>query len=205
MKRVLITFIVTAIGYGLFAQPGAGKIFIGGDIGIYGNAAKTKIGGTTSDGTKTTYITILPKAGYFLSEKLAVGAQLGVNATIINYPGDNPDKSTEAQFQIMPFARYYLISGTGGIFAEGGVGVGFGKRNTVYPTTTAETNLTSFRIGITPGVYYYVIPKLALEATFGWFGLSSEIDKSGDQKNINNSFGFNAYSTGISLGFTYTL
>ena len=205
MKRILITVVVTAMGYGLYAQPGAGKIFVGGDIGVYGYGGKTKTGGTTSDGTKTTNITVLPKAGYFLSSKLAIGAELGVDATIVNYPGNNPDKSTDVQFHVMPFARYYLISGTGGIFVEGGVGVGFGKRKTVYPTNTQETNLTSFTAGITPGVYYYVIPKLALEATFGWFGFSSSVEKDGDVKNITNSFGFNAYSTGISLGFTYTL
>ena len=92
-----------------------------------------------------------PKQVIFYPDKLAIGAELGVSATITNYPGNNPDKSTNAQFQIMPFARYYLISGTGGIFVEGGVGVGFGKRKTIYPTTTQETNLTSFTAGITPG------------------------------------------------------
>ncbi len=205
MKRILITVIVMALGYGLYAQPGAGNIFIGGDVGLYGNGSKTKIGGTSSDGIKSTQITILPKAGYFLSNKLAVGAELGVITSITNYPGNNPDKSTGVQFHIMPFARYYLISGTGGIFVEGGVGIDFGKNKTIYPTTTQESNLTKFSAGITPGIYYYVIPKLALEATFGWFGFSSTVEKAGDQKNISNSFGFDAYSTGISLGFTYTL
>jgi outer membrane protein len=205
MKRVLVIFIFAAAGLAAQAQPASGQLFVGGDIGFYGYTQKSKSGSTTTDERSYSAITIMPLAGYFLTDKLAVGAQIGITSGINKNPDGNPEKITNFQFRFEPFGRYYLISGTGGIFAEASVGFGVGKSKYVYEDDTQETNLTSFTAGISPGVYYYIFPKFALEAQFGWFGFSSEMEKDGDEKQIENDFGFNFYSHGISLGFIYTL
>jgi len=205
MKRILIALSIVMAFFKVQAQPAAGQLFAGGDLGVNHSSFKFKSGGTTSVNQTVTSLSILPMAGYFLSDNLAVGALIGITSSIRKFPDDDPEKSTSFQFHFRPFGRYYLISGTGGIFAEASVGIGTGKSKVFFDAGTQESNLTSFDVGISPGVYYFITPKLAFEAGFGWFGFFTEVEKDGDQKDISNDFGFNLYTSGISLGFIYVL
>lgn len=205
MKKLFIIGMLAMAGFTLQAQPSAGQIFVGGNFGFYTSTSKQKTGSTTYEDYTLTNISIMPVAGYFLSDKMAVGVQVGITSDIEKHPDNTIDKRTSTQFHFEPFGRYYLISGTGGIFAEASFGIGVGKAKAFSDVTTTETNLFSLDIGISPGIYYYIIPKLALEAKFGWFGFSSEVEKDGDYKDTENTFGLSLYPSNISLGFTYTL
>jgi hypothetical protein len=206
MKRVLIITIIGLGGYALIAQPAAGKLFIGGDLNVYTSVYKSKNGGTTENNGTTTYLSILPMAGYFLSEKIAVGARIGIDASFYKNEGASPDKSTGVTFVINPFARYYLISGTGGLFAEASVSTGIGSTKNRYANNTTTQDEFNFSMGIAPGVYYYITPRLALEGKFGWFGFESDISKPGeDIKDIHNTFGLQFTPDNFIFGMTFTL
>jgi outer membrane protein len=193
-------------GLSLMAQPGAGKLFIGGHLSASTNVSKTKSGSTTEKNGTTNYLSIMPMAGYFLSEKIAVGASLGVGATIYKNPNASPDKVSTVNFVFSPFARYYLISGTGGLFVEASVSTGIGTSKSYYDTVTDTENNLDFSFGVAPGAYYYITPKLALEAKFGWLGFESFVSKpGGDVKDINNNFGLRLTPDSFSFGLTYTL
>ena len=105
-----------------------------------------------------------------------------------------------------PFGRYYLISGRGGIFAEASMSYSF-RKNKTYTNDAIDTeNVFGFSALLSPGVYYYVTPKLALEAKFGWFGFMSDVTKPGnDQKEIQNSFGIDFSPDSFTFGLTFTL
>jgi outer membrane protein len=205
MKRVITLAVFAFMALSMGAQPASGNFFVGGILDFSAGANKSKSGGTTNVDSKTTGVTILPLAGYFLSDKLAVGAGLGFNGTMTKYPGANLEKTTSSMLIIEPFARYYLLSGTGGIFAEAEALIGFGKNKTFYTDVTNEANVMSLSIGITPGVYYYITPKLALEGKFGWIGFTSSSTKAGDNKSINNNFELDVAPSYLSFGFTYVL
>jgi outer membrane protein len=205
MKRIYLSLIVVMVCFTMQAQPSAGQLFIGGTVSIYSTTEKFKDDGTVTDERTYSYFDLLPMAGYFLSDRLAVGAQAGISSSVSKYPDNDPDKRSSAQFIFEPFARYYLISGTAGIFAEASLGFGVGKSKVFYEGSTVETNESSISAGIAPGVYYYILPKVALEAKFGWLGFNSQIEKDGDQKYINSQFGLNLSPSGFSFGFTVTL
>jgi hypothetical protein len=206
MKRFLLLAVCIVPGLITQAQPTAGKILAGGFLGVTTYADKSKSGGTTNTNSVNTYVQLLPAAGYFLTDRLAVGASLGLEGTILKNPGSTVEKTTEMKFLFGPFARYYLISGTAGIYAEGSFTAGIGKHKLTYETTTYEENLMSFGIGIKPGAYFYVTPKVAVEATVGWMGFSTEVLKDpDDNKEITNAFGFTLIPGQVSVGITILL
>jgi len=202
----MVIFAGLLAGWSLMAQPAGGQFFVGGNFNLYTTTDKSKAGGTTENNGTETFITILPMAGYFLSDRIAVGARAGLDAYIQKYPGEDPDKYSSVIFVINPFARYYLISGTGGLFAEAFLNAGFGTDKTFYEATTVSANTLNFSIGVAPGVYYYVTKKLALESKFGWFGFETDVNKQdNDTKDIQSTFGLMLSPDFIIFGLTFTL
>jgi hypothetical protein len=61
-------------------------------------------------------------------------------------------------------------------------------------------------MGISPGAYYYITPKIALIGKFGWLGFSSDITKyDSDNKDIDNRIEFSLRPSTLSLGLNITL
>jgi hypothetical protein len=206
MKPTTFIAILWLVCMPLMAQPAGGKFFIGGHFSLYGTVDKTKNGSTTQKNGSTTYFTIIPTGGYFLSNKLAVGAGIGYDTQIEKDPQSAIEKTTTSKMVFTPFGRYYLISGTGGIFAEASMGFSFGTNKTFTGDVINTENVFGFSALLSPGVYYYVTPRLALEATFGWFGFMRDVTKTGnDQKDMQNSFGIDFSPDSFIFGLTYTL
>ena len=206
MKKITFTAIAWLVCIPLLAQPTGGKFFIGGHFSLYGTIDKSKNGGTSEKNGSTTYFTIMPVGGVFLNDRIAVGAGLGYDTQIEKDPQSTIEKSTTSKFVFTPFGRYYLISGTGGIFAEASMGYSFGTNKTFTSDVIDTENVFGFSALLSPGVYYYVTPRLAIEAKFGWFGFMSNVTKTGnDQKDIQNSFGIDLSPDSFIFGLTFTL
>ncbi len=206
MKKIMFIAIAWLAGMHLLAQPAGGKFFIGGHFSLYGTIDKSKNGSTTEKDGSTTYFTIMPTGGYFLNERIAVGAGLGYDIQIDKDPQSTIEKSSTSKMVFAPFGRYYLISGTGGIFAEASMGYSFGKNKTFTNEVTDTENVFGFSALLSPGVYYYVTPRLSIEAKFGWFGFMSDVTKTdNDQKDIHNSFGIDLSPDSFIFGLTFTL
>jgi hypothetical protein len=206
MKQITFIGIAWLVCLPLIAQPTGGKFFIGGHFSFYSTVNKSKSGSTTEKGLSDTYFTIMPVGGYFLSDKIAVGAGVGFDTQIEKDPGSNIDKYTNSKIVFNPFGRYYLISGTGGIFAEASMGYSFGTNKTFTADVTDTQHEFGFSALVSPGVYYYVTPRLALEAKFGWVGFMSDVTKTGDdQKDIRNSFGIDLSPDSFIFGLTFIL
>jgi outer membrane protein len=157
-----------------------------------------------------TLFRIAPKAGYFLTDKMAVGAQVGFSISNDKREDENTRKDIESEVFFAPFARYYLTSGTVGFFAEGSLNVGFGgiKRTYDYADGDNETekgNITSFSLGISPGIYYYIKPKIALELSLGWMGYNYRRQEFDGETIKTSRLGFDFDTMGLSCGATFTL
>ena len=187
------------------AQPTAGTIFVGGDIGLSVGKDKTKNDNTTTTNYKKTDYSFLPQAGYFIDDILAVGARVGMSGNVYKYEGNySYDKVSSSYFVLNPFARYYIINQKGGLFAEADMSFEFGTSKTVYNDNTDEDNSTNIFLGMKPGVYYYISDRIVLQAFYGWFGYQSLINKEdNDTKDINNTFGFDLSSNSFAFGFVY--
>jgi hypothetical protein len=205
MKRIIIiAFFVAGCIYAQ-AQPVAGTFFVGGELSFYTVTDKTKSDGTTYKNGSWLYLTLLPTGGYFISEKFAVGARIGVDVTVYKRPDADMDKSVENTFVMNPFARYYILSGKGGIFAEASVSAGIGTYKEYYADETQKQNEMTFSSGIIPGVYYYITEQIALEAKFGWFGFETEVTKDeNDVKDITNYVGLSVVPESFTFGVTFT-
>jgi hypothetical protein len=108
------------------AQTGQGNMHIGGgsnmDFSLGSSSSKVKHddGTDQSDGPSTTSFNFNPKAGYFIMDGLAVGADIRLGAS--STKGEDPDyKNTSFRWSFGPYARYYTDFN---LFGEFGVGFG---------------------------------------------------------------------------------
>lgn len=193
------------MGMSLMAQPAAGKVFIGGDLFFAKGTEKEKNDNTTTVVQKMTQAKILPMAGYFLSDKFAIGTQLGLSARVLESPDGFAEKLTYTGIVFKPFARYYLTSGNAGFFAEGYAGIENGKNKYVMELDDYETKYSLFETGIAAGAYYYISPKLALECKIGQLGYSSEseTDQNDDQE-THNLFALDLGLSSLYFGMTFS-
>ena len=74
------------LGLSAYAQLATGKIFIGGNLSFYSVVDRTKTDGTTYHNGTDHYISVLPMAGYFLSDRWAVGLRTGIDVQIYKTP-----------------------------------------------------------------------------------------------------------------------
>ena len=207
MKNLIIISLLLVITTGSFAQPASGKMFLTGTFSVYTSKDKTRSNGTTQDGVTSTTIAVLPGAGYFLSDRMVAGTYLGINLSTdkdANPSFGDPGKVTQTILVFSPFFRYYLITGNGGIFTEASFSGGFGKHTSDYEGGSVEYNSVSLSFGVSPGVYYYITDKLALEAKFGWLGFDSMSYKD-DNKYISSGFGLQLYPDSFAFGLTIQL
>jgi hypothetical protein len=209
MKKIIIAAASLLLAVSVFSQPVRGKFFLSGNLSLYMMKNKTKTSGITEENLISTNIMVLPGAGYFLGEKLAVGTYLGVNGSIAKDPNPGlgePGKYTNMLFMISPFCRYYLFAGKLGMFAEATFESGFGKLKLEYEGGSYEYPQMSFSIGISPVIYYYISERIALEGKIGWMGYEHEIVSDEDEnKDITNGFGIDLNPGGFIIGMTFAL
>jgi len=201
MKKLSLTLLLFAICLTVFSQ----KFFIGGTFSLGTENEKTKGDNISVDGDKYFNFSFMPKAGYFLSDNIAIGGTLG----FYNYVKTEPDKDKEktSMFYLGPIARYYYKpNDNAGIFFEGSAIFGFGneKYEDVQGTTTTITknDAGEFSFGITPGIFINATKNISIEFSAGWLGFKNQYIKYDNTKDITNSFNF-TISSSLQVGFTF--
>lgn len=152
-----------------------GNWIVGGSIGSTGYSFE----GETFD------LTLSPKAGYFVSDGVAVG--LDLTAGIV--AGSNRKPSW--QYGVMPFARYYFPEGassTGRFFGEGKIGIA----GEAY----SGDSETSFAFGINAGYAHFITKTVALEGTFGYNYSKANVSGADSQSGLGIAVGFQIYLPG---------
>lgn len=192
MKRnsLLLTFLILSIG--AFAQFQAGNILATGTL-TFGVSQSERTGGnTTIDGPKTTSFELAPGIEYFATDKIAVGAEIGfgMDKVLDKDPGGGVDETIDktTMTTISPFASYYFINEEKfALFCKLGFGVGFGKEvyeeKTNGVTVSYDTKLSSFEIGLRPGIAVHLSERFGMTATFGSLGYRSYKEKQDNNGN----------------------
>ena len=126
-----------------------GDIFVEGNLGFYStNDKNTEV--------KTSGVNFNPKVGYFISEKLAIGAELMVGSDKEEVAGTDTEKFSN--FGAGVFARYYFLD-LGARFktyAEAGAAFGSEKES------VSDFKANGFGIGAGLGMQYFVTEKIAI-------------------------------------------
>jgi len=221
-KLIWIVTILMFISQVSWSQVSAGRIFVGTGLGFTSQSGKktVKKNNSTTD-TKfpnTTTFSISPGGGYILSDKIALGLNLGFNSSTTKEDNANfSSKETSSTFFVSPFVRYFLMlednfgfTGTFNIRVSSSNSKSETKIGSVS-TTIEEPKISGLSIGITPGVIFFPSSKIGIEGNIGFLGYSSTTSKaknSNTETTTNNSqIGFNvdSFQPSFNVGFYYYL
>ena len=183
-----------------------GNIMVEGNLGFGMN---TDEAGDTE--VKNNNFNFNPKAGYFLTDKIAVGVELMVGSekeeTTVAGVGSTED--TANSFGAGVFARYYFLDLGQRFKTYAEAGLGFGS--TTWETDGTETQKDSnFGLGIDLGMNYFVTESFAinfgLANVLGFGSQKSEFPGGGESTStsVNGNFNvFNNFFDTPQFGLTY--
>lgn len=129
-------------------------------------------------------INLMPKAGYFITDGIAIGLGTNVGFQTVK-DGDNV-----WSYGVMPFIRYYFPEGaseTGRFFGQGEVGVSGAS------ATGDGKNQTSFAFGLGLGYSHFVSRNVALEAIAGYNYSKSNASNATAQNGLGLAVGFQIF------------
>jgi hypothetical protein len=188
-NRVLLVAFISLFTISLNAQ-----FFVGGNISFTSHNDKTDYGTASPDKSSGYNLNFLPKAGIFLSEKIAVGAALDVYLSGSTTVNNTENRSST--IGISPFLRYYAIKWNKfSVFGQGNVGLDLSTRSVKSGgTTTHGPKTISASLNVYPGLSYDISDKFSLETSFNIFSLGYYFDssKAGSVKQTNSNFSFGA-------------
>ena len=212
MKRTIV-FLVSVFMLSLVS--GKAQLFVGGNLSLSHQGGSYEVGSTSTDKTKTTSFGFYPKAGYFLNDQFAVGAQLSIALSSSKTPGTPETVNSSNTIGLTPFVRYYVLQmDKFSIFGQGYLGLSLGSQKTKSGNTTTKVPKT-VSLGVFPGVAYDVSDNLSLEIQINALnlGYSLKTEKNDNAnpktKEVTSSFSFgaglnNIVNTGsISVGAIY--
>lgn len=152
-----------------------GNWMIGGSIGSAGYSFEGE----------TFNINLSPRAGYFISDGIAIGAEIGGGLQTVK-DGDNV-----WSYGVSPFIRYYFPEGassTGRFFGQGSVGIS--------GASAGSESDTSFAFGVNGGYAHFITENVALEGMVGYNYSKSDLATVGKQSGLGFSVGFQIYLPG---------
>lgn len=217
MKKILLSAAVLVTGVAAHAQEGTFG-FGEGDVLLEGS-----LRANTEDDKgltlKTSEFNFSPKAGYFVTDKFAVGLGLNIGTEKLeNYSSTNANRFTEkgsnVGFEV--FGRYYIADmNRFQPYAELGIGLNtYSSERTVVVndvTTTVELPKTNaFGVNATLGFNYFVTPKIAINfALSDLIGFNTVKSKAEGAEPVNNFHAninsFNNFFDTATFGLTFKL
>src|SRR5690606_23060383 len=172
---------------------GEGNIFVEGNIGF----------NSTKEGDdKSSKFTFAPKAGYFISDDLAVGLDLGFGSNKTEEAGTETVKTSTVGFGA--FARYYFLELGERFKTYGEFGLDYKTENN--KKTDVKTN--TFRARATLGINYFVTENFAINFALADILSYTSAKEDVDGAKAENKFGFevgqfNNFFTTAQFGLTY--
>ncbi|BDU23373.1 MULTISPECIES: outer membrane beta-barrel protein [unclassified Flavobacterium] len=197
MKKLILAAIAVMGFSAANAQDSGSYGFSKGNILLEGNLGFSTNNDKNTD-VKTNSFEFNPKAGYFLTDKFALGLDLGIGSDKKKVAGTDADKNSN--FNVGVFGRYYFLD-LGQRFktyAEAGVGLNTGKEG--------EAKYSGVGINAGLGINYFVSNSFAIN-----FGLTDILDygtnkykggKAVSDFNANLNVFNNFFST-ATFGLTY--
>lgn len=195
MRKLILLCTALFVGSMCFAQIEKGNIQLGGNVEFTSN---------DNGGNDYSLITVAPRAGLFLSNTTSLGLQLGyssISRDLLITGSGTTTESTTSQFLFGTYARFHKsLADNFYLYLQPSLGFGTGKTE-VDGTKVAD--VSSFNIGIAPGLTYFLSPRFALEATWGAINYAStELEGQGVSE-TNSTFNIGLDLANIGFGLSY--
>lgn len=197
MKKVILVSFCCLISIAGFTQIVKGAKAVGGGI----TYSKTTQPGYLGDGEDSeSSFEFIPSFGYFVSDGILVGINLGLSSGKADSFGGETKSSG---FAAGPFARYYKQTSNENFAFYGQFSFLYGTGKET-DSNDQETKTSAMDIAISPGLVYFLNNHWAVELGFRGIGYySSDPDKDVDNDNVNTlDVGLNSFFP-ASLGFRY--
>ena len=172
-----------AITAGAFAQFNQGTKMVGGTVSFSSTTAKEKFDNTTRKIETNTDFSLAPQFGYFVIDRLALGAAL--DFSLSNEKSKTDERNiTYTTVQIAPFVRYYLPAG---VFFEGQFGVGTTKASGEnWNGATVEGKENVFSWSLAAGYAIMINESVAIEPMLGYGSINyADPDADNDYRQLN--------------------
>lgn len=161
-KRIIVTVSALLLCVGAVAQIEQGRFLAGGSVGFSVQNYKAVYNGQTTYDSKTTAFSLSPRAGYFVTDAIVVGAGLSLSTSSTKYcECSDTEKYSSASISFSPFARYYLPQR---LFGQLELGLGSSKRKWIYDDTDNEESKSKFFVwSLGVGYAYFLNNNVAIE------------------------------------------
>lgn len=180
MKKRIFILLLSVISIGAFAQFEQGTKMVGGAISFASTTTKGRLDNTTRKLETSTDFSIAPHFGYFVIDRLAMGASLDFGLSKSTSATDD-DEISYTNIQLAPFVRYYLPAG---VFFEGQFGVGTSKVNGRDVGGTFEDKDNIFSWSLAAGYAILLNETVAIEPVLG-YGSTNYTDTDNDYQRLN--------------------
>lgn len=199
MKKILLSAVaIMAFGFAN-AQDTPTKGFAKGDVFVSGSVG---FGSEKTGELKSNVFNISPKAGYFVTENIAVGVKLGyTSGKDTNQVGPGTVEVKTNAFEAGAFGRYYFTPASQFSFF-GELSAGFNSSKSEIEGVPGESKSNGFNVGLAPGISYFVSNNIALEATFGLLGYNTN-KPDFDGAESTDTFNIGANLSDIRFGIVY--
>ena len=206
-----MTFALAAFAFAANAQ-----FVLGGNVGIFHDNSHSD---DYNAGNTTTKITIMPKIGYWLNDKMQVGMQFGWGLDYNrNYLGgdDKYGSSSDARLMFAPYFRYNVANWKKfTVFCEGQANLSLDLESSSYDkgsdrTTDHNDASTSFGLRVVPGMNYAFNSHFSMDLYINL--LSAYWDMTTYDGGAEHAWGLganmnaqtvNAHLSNFSIGFNY--
>jgi hypothetical protein len=191
MKRIILS-VMFACMMAICAQA---QMYVGGSIGAYYDAGKTKSGSTTNKGSARIAFELSPMFGYYLSDDVSVGAMLNLGLFNTNDRRDPASKDKRFMFGIAPYIRKSILDvGNLSLLLEANIGIfGTTSKNTYESTTNEGPKTFTFGLNVLPVLSYNLTDRLNLEARVNLlrlsFGATTQKQSGSETKHTDSFFG----------------
>lgn len=193
MTRFRIFILLSVITTAVYSQTSTGNMMIGGGI-LFSSSSHQS--GSANDAASFTFF---PSFGYFISDGLAVGADLSVSSS---RNGTGAGKSVSSGFGFGPFVRYYKFTSNENFAFFGNASLTF-STSKFDPPWEDVTRGNGIGFNVSPGAAFFFNEHWAMEMSFSLFNISSfDPDTADDDdKQTTVTFGLNSFLP--SLGIRY--
>lgn len=186
------------------AQVAQGKWLVGGAL-TYQTGSEFEFAGQkiSALGTDVSAFGFAPSVGYFLTDKVAVGARLGLAfASEEQTVAGQQIKFNANGFAIAPYGRYYLPLGNSKAYFFGEAYVNMGS---IGLSRDGDNLLTFnlFQAGLNPGFAYFISDRISFELRVNGINFSSFKEKEATKGNNVFNFGPNFGQQGPSLAIHF--
>lgn len=230
MKKFLLILLAFSTLMSGYSQTEKGKMFLGGQFNLSGNTNSLSDTLSRYDNHSLNFA-ITPNFGYFIADNLALGVSLDFGVDHSNNHYENTNLATlfrtksnsinnSYTYGIGGFARYYVnITDHFKFYVNGGLKYSHqtdkrtsfnnypGDLNSPSIKYYQEFQLSFITLEVTPGLVYFVTPRLGLQANFGNLSLrhsrSKDITSSNNNYYRSNDYGFNLNPSTLSIGLNY--